>query len=165
MMQVSSQSLVDRANRQGTFLKVVSASYFETVGTRLEKGRFLTENDRRNAPRVVVINERMARRYFANENPIGRRVRIASILPGKTQYGPEVEWQIVGVIADEKTTVLTDERTEVVYATYEQSPVYFTFLLCARGSGSSDSRTCHTAGRLSGQQGTGDCGCPDVGSD
>ena len=127
MMQVSSQSLVDRADRQGTFLKVVSASYFETVGTRLEQGRFLTEDDRRNAPRVIVINERMARRYFANENPIGRRVRIASILPGKTQYGPEVEWQIVGVIADEKTTGLTDERTEVVYSTYDQSPVYFTF--------------------------------------
>src|SRR5262249_27543551 len=126
-MQVSGQPLVDRANRQGTFLKVVSASYFETIGIALEQGRFLTENDRRNAPRAIVINERIARRYFGNENPIGRHVRIASILPGKTQYGPEVEWEIVGVVANEKTTGLNDEQTDVVYATYEQSPVYFTF--------------------------------------
>src|SRR5581483_9978968 len=55
-------------------------------------------------------------------------------LPGKTARGADLEWQIVGVVGDEKISGLSDEASAVVYASYEQSPVYFANLV-ARTNG------------------------------
>ena len=74
---------------------------------------------------VIVINERLAARYFPGEDPIGQHILNPQIIPGKTERGPDVSWEIVGVVANEKITALNDDTSAVVYASYEQSPVYF----------------------------------------
>jgi putative ABC transport system permease protein len=118
--------MVDRANREACFFKMISPSYFLSLGMRLRKGRGLNDRDVDGAPPVTVINETMARKYFPNQEPVGQRILIQQIIPGKTQLGPEVAWEVVGVVADERVTNLDNKRDSPgVYVSNEQSPVYF----------------------------------------
>ena len=124
-MQVASRPMVDRASRAGGFFKVVSPSYFSALKLKIVRGRALSDRDTGNAPPVLVINERLAKREFENKNPIGDRLLIQEIIPGKTELGPEIPWQIVGVVRDEKVNGIADDRSTGVYVSHEQSPAYF----------------------------------------
>jgi putative ABC transport system permease protein len=124
-MQVANRPIVDRANRQGGFYKVVSPSYFSTLGLKMLRGRALSDRDVKSAPPVLVINERLAKREFPNENPVGQRLLIQEIIPGKTGLGPDIAWEIVGVVRDEKVQGMADDRSAGVYVSNEQTPVYF----------------------------------------
>lgn len=113
----------DRAAREGCFFKMVSPSYFRSLGISVVKGRGLTERDVKGAVPVMVINESMAKKYFPGEEPIGKRIMIEEILYGKTGLGPDVPWEIVGVIADERVDRLDDRNpSRGVYVTISQSP-------------------------------------------
>lgn len=128
--QVAGKPIVDRANRKPCFFKMVSSSYFRTVGMQLKKGRGLSERDIKGAPPVTVINETMARKYFQNEEPVGQRILIQEIVPGKTVLGPEIPWEVVGVVKDEKVGNLDDTRDNPgMYVSNEQSPVFFQSLV------------------------------------
>ena len=128
-MQVASHAIVDRANRNGGFYKVVSPAYFHALGIRLQKGRFLTEHDTKGSPPVLLINSRLATKFFPGEEPLGKRILIQEIVPGKTELGPEIAWEVVGIIADEKVNGLNDERSAGVYVSNDQSPTYFQNLI------------------------------------
>jgi putative ABC transport system permease protein len=124
--QIAGQPILDPANRQPCFFKMVSSSYFQTLGMRLRNGRGLSSRDIAGAPPVTVINETMAKKYFAKQDPIGKRILVQQIVPGKTQLGPEIAWEVVGVVADEKVSGLDAKRPDPgIYVTNEQSPVYF----------------------------------------
>jgi putative ABC transport system permease protein len=124
--QIAGRPSVDRANRQVCFFKMVSPSYFRAVGMRLRKGRGLSDRDLPGSPAVTVVNATMARKYFPNQDPIGQRILVQQIIPGKTQLGPEIPWEVVGVVADERVTSLDNKRDNPgMYVTNEQSPVYF----------------------------------------
>jgi putative ABC transport system permease protein len=127
-MQVASRPLIDRANRPGGFFKVVSPSYFSALKLHIVRGRALTDRDIKSSPPVLVINERLARREFQNQDPIGQRLLIQEIVPGRTELGPEIAWQIVGVVHDERIYGIGDEQSAGVYVSNEQSPVYFQVL-------------------------------------
>jgi putative ABC transport system permease protein len=108
--------------------KVVGPSYFQTVGMRLLKGRGLEESDVADEPPVTVINETMAKTYFKGEDPIGKRILIRQLVFGRRDRGPEIPWQVVGVVKDEKVFHL-DEVTPVIYVTFYQSPGTFNSLV------------------------------------
>ncbi len=128
--QIAGKPLVDRANRKPCFFKMVTPSYFAALGMRLSKGRALSERDIKGAPPVTVINEPLARKYFPNEKPVGARILVQEIVPGKTVLGPEIPWEIVGVVKDEKVGNLDDrEDNPGMYVTNEQSPVFFQSLI------------------------------------
>jgi len=127
--QIANRPTVDRANRQGCFFKMVSANYFHALGIKLRKGRSLNQQDVKGSPPVTVINETMAKKYFPNEEPIGQRILIQEIVPGRAELGPEIPWQVVGVIVDEKIDGLNDQRSAGVYVSNEQSPEYGMALL------------------------------------
>ena len=124
-LQVADRPLVDRANRPGGFFKIVTPSYFTTLRLQLLRGRALSEHDTKGTPPALLINERLAKREFPNEDPIGRRILIQEIVPGKTQLGPDIAWEVVGIVRDEKVNGITDERSAGVYVSNEQSPGYF----------------------------------------
>jgi putative ABC transport system permease protein len=85
----------------------VTSDYFRTMGMRLLKGREFTERDNENAPKVVVISETMADRYFPGEDPLGKRL----------QFGQSEFCEIVGVMADVKQFGLeTDARPSMWYS-------------------------------------------------
>jgi predicted permease len=120
--QIAGRPTVDRANRKACFFKMVTPSYFRTVGIRIRKGRALSDRDRAGTPPVTVINETMARKYFPNQDPLGQRILIQEIVPGKTALGPEIPWEVVGVAGDERVTSMDDkDDSPGVYISTEQS--------------------------------------------
>jgi putative ABC transport system permease protein len=114
----------DRANRRPVFFKMVSPSYFAALGIRLRAGRVLSDYDTAAAPPVALINEALAEREFAGEDPVGHRIVVQEIVPGKTELGKEIAWEIVGVIGGEKITGLGDEISAGMYVSNQQSPTY-----------------------------------------
>jgi putative ABC transport system permease protein len=74
------------------YFEPVSAQYFETMGIRLRAGRSFTASDTADHPEVLIINEAMARRFWPNEDPIGKRVG----RPGSDHHWREV----VGMVND-----------------------------------------------------------------
>jgi predicted permease len=76
-------------------LNSVSAHYFETIGTRLVRGRFIDEQDSPSSRRVAVIDEAFARKYFPNEDALGQHFAIVD--PGHPG-----DYEIVGVVEDAK---------------------------------------------------------------
>jgi len=121
---IAGRPVVDRSNRRPAFFKIVSPSYFSALGIRLVAGRALRDTDRAGAPPVAMINETLARREFGNESPIGQRLLIRKLVLGKTGFGEEIPWEIVGVVAGEKITGLGDEISAGIYVSYQQSPAY-----------------------------------------
>jgi putative ABC transport system permease protein len=122
--QIAGRDVVDRANRRAAFFKMVTPSYFPTLGIDLRTGRTLSDTDTAGAPPVAVVNETFAKREFADGDPIGQRVLVQQIVPGQTGLGAEIAWEIVGVIADEKIGGLDDTGSGGLYVSYRQSPAY-----------------------------------------
>ena len=94
-MLVAGRPMVDRSNRDGGFYKIVSPSYFTAMRLKLLKGRALSDRDTKGAPPVLVINDRLAKRYFPTEDPIGQHILIQEIVPGQTALGNEISWEVV----------------------------------------------------------------------
>ncbi|HEV2668478.1 MAG TPA: FtsX-like permease family protein, partial [Blastocatellia bacterium] len=81
---------------------------FRAFGIPLRSGRYFGASDSRDAPRVTIINETMARRFFPSEDPIGKRMHMGD------ERRPSL-WQIVGVVGDVKYNGLADETQPAVY--------------------------------------------------
>jgi predicted permease len=91
---------------------VVSEGYFRTLGMPL-RGRDFAATDTEQAPRVAIVNETLARRYWPGQNPIGKRVTMPL-----RERGPEIE--VVGVVPDGKYVELTEEQHPFVYVPWKQ---------------------------------------------
>lgn len=92
----------------------VTPDYFKAMGIPLLRGRLFTEQDSRNAPRVAVINETMARTYFSDEDPIGKGINLSQ--------GREGFRLIVGIVGDVKQYGLAQPTTLQTYEPYLQMP-------------------------------------------
>ena len=119
---IAGHDQVDRANRQACGFKMVHADYFRVLGIQVIKGRGLTDRDVKGTPPVAVINQSFVKRFMADKDPIGQRLLIQDIIPGQPQLGAEIPWEIVGVIADERTSTLEGTVRPGVYVPIEQSP-------------------------------------------
>jgi putative ABC transport system permease protein len=122
--QIADRDRVAITNRPWAFFKMVSPSYFDTLRIELAAGRSLLPTDTAGAPRVMVVNESFARQNFPGEDPIGKRLLVQQIVPGQLELGPDVAWEVVGVIADEKIGSLSEEGVVGMYVSSAQSPVY-----------------------------------------
>lgn len=101
----------------------VSRGYFQTMGIPLVEGREFVERDNADASGVVVINQAMASRYWPNENPLGKRV----INTTGRQFGPlgrimpnSLEFEIVGVVGNEKNNGLNAAAEPAIYFSHDQ---------------------------------------------
>jgi putative ABC transport system permease protein len=77
--------------------RTVTANYFETLAVPLLQGRLFTPGDQEKSPAVVVVNSTMARTYFPNDNPLGKRIQLGAT-PEAEKEVPTME--IVGVVGD-----------------------------------------------------------------
>src|SRR5262249_54440601 len=93
--------------------RVVTPGYFDAIGMSLRRGRGFTASDNEQAPRVVIINETLARRFFPNQEAIGQR-----IIPG----GEDKPMEIVGVVGDIKDVDLDRVPRPGFYVPYAQAP-------------------------------------------
>jgi predicted permease len=102
----------DPNNRPSAHIHIVRANFFETMEIPIQFGRGLSPQDDAQPSHVTVVNQAFGRRFFPNENPIGKRLRF-----GSTQ-SDEVE--IVGVAQDAKYTSLRAEIPPTVYVPWLQ---------------------------------------------
>jgi predicted permease len=104
---------------------VVSPGYFEAMGVAVKAGRAFADSDTDTAPRVVMVDEKLARRFWGNTNPIGRRMYQPATAEDLVKPGPNVRWAtVVGVVADVKISglVATDDRFGAYYFPLAQDP-------------------------------------------
>jgi putative ABC transport system permease protein len=99
----------------------VSPNYFHTLRIPLISGREFTTYDDDSAPRVVIVNEAFARRFFGKEDPVGRRIGLGG--PPPTPYS------IIGVVRNTRHLPLTIEPSAELYTSYLQEPADFMRLI------------------------------------
>ncbi|HTQ56845.1 MAG TPA: ABC transporter permease [Bryobacteraceae bacterium] len=93
----------------------VMGDYFRVMQIPVRSGRALTDTDREGQPLVAVINEALARQFYAHQNPIGQRIRWAR------ETGPPRWMTIVGVVADVKQYSLAQPAYPGVFTPFAQS--------------------------------------------
>jgi macrolide transport system ATP-binding/permease protein len=93
----------------------VSAGYMRTVGVKLIRGRFFDEEDDNTKPRVVIVNQAFVRKYFGDEDPIGKRF-------GNFRLDPNTIWTVVGVVGDLREGGLNEEVWPAFYEAFNQNP-------------------------------------------
>jgi len=93
---------------------IVSPGYLDTIGQRLVAGRDFNAQDRPNGPRVAIVNQTMARHFFGNGNPLGRRI--------DTKGGTDFTCEVVGVVRDAVHFDPKEKPQRVFYLAYEQGP-------------------------------------------
>jgi len=91
----------------------ISPGYFTTLKTKLIRGRFFTAEDDATKPLVVIINQALAKLYFPNEDPIGKRI-------GDTTLSPKSIKQIVGIVDDLREASLDGQIWPAVYYPIDQ---------------------------------------------
>jgi len=101
----------------------VSAGFFSTIEARRRSGRYFTDAEDGSKPKVVVINQTFARKFFPNEDPVGRQI-------GDLQLSPSSIKQIIGVVEDYKDTSLDEEQSPAVYYPFNQNTnSYFSLMV------------------------------------
>ncbi|MGO9272223.1 MAG: ABC transporter permease [Terriglobia bacterium] len=112
--------------------QVTSARYFRTLGLAVLKGRDFTEDDRQGSTPVVIINHRLAERFFPATDPLGQRLLISELVPRRTNSsGPSgpVALEIVGVVNDVKNSRVNEASSPEIYISYLQAPWTSEYLL------------------------------------
>ena len=103
----------------------VSPGFFEAMSIPLKRGRFFTASDDQHAPKVVIVDERLARRFWKDQDPVGRRMwkpESAEELSGGP--GPKSHfYTVTGVVGNVRMTGLTEkEPVGMYYFPFAQSP-------------------------------------------
>jgi predicted permease len=109
---VDGAPMEEESTRQ-VFFNAVSPGYFDTLGTRLLRGRDFASGDTSAAGGVVIVNETLARRFFPGQDPIGRRISI-----GRSDRRRDLE--IVGLVQDAKYQTLQEPVRRVAYVAIAQ---------------------------------------------
>jgi putative ABC transport system permease protein len=99
--------------------QVATPSYFETVRVPLRTGRFLAETDGADSPKVALISERMAQRWWKDESPLGKHIRLG----GADSKNPWLT--IVGVVGDVMHNPYDREPRRTLYVPLQQAPQLF----------------------------------------
>ena len=104
----------------------ISPSYFGTMGIPLEKGRVFTDQDNQYGPPVVIIDETLARRYFPDQDSVGKRLQMWD--------ATHVPREIVGVVGGVRDTGYDQQPRPTIYFPYLQSPSQTMGLVLRTGS-------------------------------
>jgi predicted permease len=93
-------------------IEMISPGWFGTLGVPLLRGRDFTDGDTAASPRVVIANEAFARRFWPNENAVGKHVQVGLLPPS----------EVVGVSGDVRNNGLATEAEPQLYLPFAQAP-------------------------------------------
>ena len=113
---VSVDGQPDNAVRYSDY-RIVSPTYFETMHIPLLAGRMITDADDSTSEHVTVINQTFAKKFFGNENPLGKRVRELGM-----DRHPKVPMTVIGVVADVRSSDLSQPPMPQHFVPYRQRP-------------------------------------------
>ena len=121
--QSGSSKLADPCHRASAFHH---PDYFDVMGMTIAEGRAFRDTDGPEAPRVAIVNAALAKRYYADRNPVGAHFQFAG--------GGDKPVEIVGVVADTRTEDLSQRAEAEVYLPFWQSGAFSKHLVL-RASG------------------------------
>lgn len=104
---------------------VATPGYFEALGIRLVAGRFFDERDGAEAPRAVIVDERLARRFWPGQSPVGKRMFRPTSAKDLLGTGERTDWlTVVGVVGEIRLCDLedVDRRVGAYFFPFEQAP-------------------------------------------
>jgi putative ABC transport system permease protein len=104
-------------SRTGDYV-AATPNYLRVMAIPLVAGRFFTADDMISTPRVTCISAAMARAYFPNQNPIGKRISFAF------PPDPGVPREIVGIVSDVRDSALGDDPKPMMYVPFAQAPFW-----------------------------------------
>jgi putative ABC transport system permease protein len=119
---------------------VVTPGYLETMRINVKAGRSFTERDTAASPPVVIVNENLARRIFAGEDPIGKRITMWPV--------EKFAREIVGVVGAVKTRELAKETGYQTYVPYAQDAGWGALSLAVRTKGEPEALTTAVRGAI-----------------
>jgi len=102
----------------GADIRVADPGYFSAMGIPLIAGRTFQDTDRSTSSRVVVINQTLARTFWPNESPLGKRITMKD-------WGPPMTGEIIGVVGDVKGDGLDAVVAPMIYWPYTQFGLVF----------------------------------------
>jgi putative ABC transport system permease protein len=116
------KEVADRSQRPGAGFNMVSPGYFPTFGIRISKGRALAEADTAGGMPVAVVSSELVKKYFPNVDPLAQRISVEQLIPGVTNLGPPIQWQIVGVYENVRNGGPKDNAFPEIDVPFAQSP-------------------------------------------
>jgi predicted permease len=96
----------------------VSPEYFRVMRIPLRRGRFFSEQDSPSNPKVAIISETLARRYFPSQDPLGRQMKFG--FPPNS----DVSREIVGIVGDVRDVALGRQPGPMMYVPFAQEPLW-----------------------------------------
>lgn len=127
-LTLEGQPPLNAAERPRAFLRNVSPHYFETMGIPIRKGRAFADTDNANAPGAAIINETAARRFWSNDDPLGKRFK-------RGRADSQNPWMtVVGVVGAVSHTSLQVASQPEVYLPFQQNPGLNLTLVARTGS-------------------------------
>jgi predicted permease len=112
---VEGQPVVPMADQPEVAVRLITPGYLRVMRIPLKQGRDITEADNANARPVILVSESFARRFWPNENPIGKHVKL-TFLPGEAS-------EVVGIVGDVRLNGLSvTEPVQSVYHVMAQNP-------------------------------------------
>jgi putative ABC transport system permease protein len=97
--------------------RLVSRDYFTTMRVPILRGRAFDARDRIGSDPVIIINERLARQYFPNQDPVGQRLTFDKVPTPKSQW-----YTIVGISGDERQASLSERSQIEILESIDQQP-------------------------------------------
>jgi len=108
-----------------TDVRVITPGYFAAMGMPLIKGRIFDERDNAQSPRVLIINEAMAREYFPDQDPIGKRLIISWDRPALPD-------EIIGIVGDARLTSIDGQVRPAIYWPHARQSSYSAMAFAVR---------------------------------
>ncbi|HET9802608.1 MAG TPA: ABC transporter permease, partial [Candidatus Acidoferrum sp.] len=115
-IQIEGYPVVAMADQPEVAVRVITPQYFQTMEIPIRSGRVFTDGDTPGSPKVVVISESMAKRFWPKENPIGKHLALTFSKDGMRE--------IVGIVGDVKDNGL-DSKDEAPILYYPVSQLHF----------------------------------------
>ena len=120
--QIEGRVLPPDSRSQSANFVPIGPEYFDTVGLKLVTGRRFTSLDDQDHPGVALINESFAKHYFANENPLGQKMKPGP--PGRIWQNKKLtSFEIVGIVRDVKLAGLDAPSEPAYYLPASQAPL------------------------------------------
>ncbi len=107
-----------KSDLPSTHIRAVGLDYFQTMRIPLLAGREFDAHDDRHAPRVIIINQTLARRFFPDGSAIGKHIK-----PGMSSGKSDSMCEIIGVVGDVKHRKLWLPDDPESYLPYDQNPI------------------------------------------
>jgi putative ABC transport system permease protein len=106
------------SEKWNAIFQLCSEGYFPTLGIRLLRGRPLSEAEVNDARKVAVVNQTLVKKFFGQEDPIGRRIKLTML---ETEIDPPVKdpvFEVIGVVADAKNSGIQDPPRPELFVPY-----------------------------------------------